>query len=65
MRRIVTGPAGTLAAYSGAFVAYVVLGLVTRNWVLNWVVGPLFPVLALYVAPRAVSAVRRPAEHPG
>jgi hypothetical protein len=65
VRPRVAGPAGTLVAYSGAFVAYVVLGLVTRNWVLNWVVGPLFPVLVLYVAPHAVATIWRPVEHPG
>lgn len=30
---------------------YVVLGFFLKTWVLNWIVGPLFPLLALYVLP--------------
>lgn len=40
-------------------VAYVALGLLTRSVVLNWVVGPLFPLVALYVLPRAVGGLVR------
>ena len=46
------------AAYATAFIVYVALGLLTRNWVLNWVVGPLFPVLALYALPRGAAMIR-------
>jgi hypothetical protein len=33
---------------------YVALGLVFRSAVLNWIVGPLFPLVFLYLLPRAV-----------
>jgi len=38
--------------YVLAFVVYLVLGVLTRSVVLNWIVGPLFPLLALYVVPK-------------
>jgi hypothetical protein len=40
--------------YVLAFVVYVALGVLTRSVVLNWIVGPLFLLLALYVVPRLV-----------
>ncbi len=45
--------------YAAALAAYVVLGVLTKSVVLNWVVGPLFPLLVLYLLPRGVSALRR------
>ena len=45
--------------YVVAFVGYVVLGLLTRSVVLNWIVGPLFPLLVLYVVPRLVEGLVR------
>ncbi len=43
-----------MAAFVGALVVYVALGLVVKSTVLNWIVGPLFPVLVLYVIPHAI-----------
>jgi hypothetical protein len=47
------------AAYVVALASYVALGYVFRSVVLNWIVGPLFLVLVLYVAPRALTAAGR------
>ena len=44
-------------AYAVALVAYVALGLVVTVGVLNWVVGPLFPFVVLYVVPRGARAL--------
>lgn len=33
---------------------YVALGLVVKSAVLNWIVGPLFPLVFLYLVPRWV-----------
>jgi hypothetical protein len=56
------GRSDTLACSSAALVAtvvaYVLLGLVAREAVLNWVVGPLFPLVVLYVAPKVAAHVR-------
>lgn len=41
-------------AYAVLLVVYVGLGLAAGTLVLNWIVGPLFPVLALHVTPRLV-----------
>jgi len=57
MRRPVAGSKQPVASYAAVFAGYVALGLVTRNWVLNWVVGPLFPLLVLHVVPRGLSIV--------
>ena len=35
------------------------LGLLTKTVVLNWVVGPLYLVLVLWVLPQGVRALRR------
>ena len=48
------GPGPGPWLYVVAFLAYVALGLLTGSVVLNWIVGPLFPLLALYLVPRAV-----------
>lgn len=37
-----------------ALVAYIALGLVVKSVVLNWIVGPLFPLVALYLVPRVL-----------
>ena len=41
-------------AYLVALAVYVALGLVARSLVLNWIVGPLFPMLVLYLIPRTM-----------
>lgn len=38
-------------------VVYVALGFVLKTWVLNWIIGPLFPLLALYVVPTALRRI--------
>ncbi len=43
-----------VAAYVVAFAGYVALGLLTKSWVLNWIVGPLFLVIVLHVVPKAL-----------
>lgn len=45
-------------AYVAALVSYVVLGLVVKSVVLNWIVGPLFLLITLYLLPRAVRRLR-------
>ncbi len=46
------------AAYVAAFVAYVALGLLTKSWVLNWIVGPLFLLVVLFLFPRGLRRLR-------
>jgi hypothetical protein len=41
-------------AWAAAFVAYVALGYWTKGLVLNWIVGPLFPLFVLVLIPRAL-----------
>lgn len=48
----VWGPGPAPWRYVLVFVVYVGLGVLTRSVVLNWIVGPLFPLLALYVVPK-------------
>lgn len=48
-----------VAAYVGAFVVYVVLGYLFKSLLLNWIVGPLFLLIVLYLLPRAVRLGRR------
>ena len=43
-----------LLAYVAALVLYIALGFFFRSVVLNWIVGPLFPLLGLYLLPRLV-----------
>jgi hypothetical protein len=38
--------------YAPVLVAYIGLGLLLKSVVLNGIVGPLFPLLVLYVVPR-------------
>jgi hypothetical protein len=46
------------AAYVVAFVVYVALGFFLKSVVLNWIVGPTFLLLVLYVVPKAFGRVR-------
>lgn len=55
----VWGPGPRPWLYVVAFLVYLALGLLTRSVVLNWIVGPLFPLIALYLVPRAVTALVR------
>lgn len=49
-------------AYGVLLVVYVALGVVLKSVVLNWIVGPLFPVVLLAVVPRLLG---RPAVSAG
>ena len=49
-------------AYLVALGLYVLLGLVFKSAVLNWVVGPLFPLAVLYLLP---NLLRRKGIRPG
>ncbi|HET9443540.1 MAG TPA: hypothetical protein VFO65_09465 [Acidimicrobiales bacterium] len=40
--------------YAVAVLVYVPLGVLLKAVVLNWIVGPLFPVLVVYVIPALV-----------
>ena len=46
------------AAYVAAFVVYVALGYYLKSAVLNWIVGPTFLLLVLYLLPKALGRVR-------
>ena len=48
-----------LVRYSVALCLYVALGLALKVVVLNWIIGPLFPLVALELVPRATRRVRR------
>ena len=48
----------TAALYAVTLVAYIAIGYLTKSVVLNWVVGPLFPLLVLYLLPRVADMVR-------
>ena len=43
-----------VVAYVAAFVVYVALGVVLKSAVLNWIVGPVFLVVVLYLVPKVV-----------
>ncbi len=47
-----------LALYVAAAVTYVGFGMF-HKFLLNWIIGPLFPVFVLYVVPTAVRALVR------
>lgn len=49
----------TFLQYAAAFTAYVVLGMLTKSFVLNWIVGPLWLVLVLHVLPRSLRRLSR------
>ena len=40
--------------YLGALLVYIPLGFFTQMVVLNWIIGPLFPLLLLYLGPTLV-----------
>jgi hypothetical protein len=42
--------------FAVALVAYVILGVTLKSFFLNWIIGPLFLLLALDVLPRAFGA---------
>ena len=42
-------------AWAAAFVVYVALGYWTKGLVLNWIIGPLFPLFVLILIPQALS----------
>lgn len=46
--------------YVAAFVAYVVLGVAFKSVFLNWIVGPLFPLVVLHLLPRLLRGLRPP-----
>jgi hypothetical protein len=49
------------AAVTLAFtlIFYVALGVSGKTFVLNWIIGPLFPFIVLYVIPRTYRRVTR------
>lgn len=49
-----------LAWYGVALILYIVAGFYTKSVVLNWIVGPLFPLVALYLVPRLFRRRKRP-----
>lgn len=44
--------------YLAALIGYVAIGYATQSVVLNWIVGPLFPFIVLYLGPTLVTRVR-------
>lgn len=46
-------------AFAAALVIYIALGVTVKSVVLNWIVGPLFPVVVLYAVPAALRRARR------
>jgi hypothetical protein len=53
-----------IAWYGVALVLYIVAGYFMKSAVLNWIVGPLFPLVVLYFVPRLLRRQKRaePAE---
>lgn len=49
-----------LAWYAAALAVYIGAGFFLKSVLLNWVVGPLFPLVALYLVPRLVRKVTKP-----
>ena len=41
-------------AWGVLLAVYVTLGIVVKSVVLNWIVGPLFPLVFLYLVPRVM-----------
>jgi hypothetical protein len=58
MQRRATEASGELTLYGLAAVVYVALGVRFGGLVLNWVVGPTFPFLVVYVLPLWVRRLR-------
>jgi hypothetical protein len=54
------GPGPRPWAYLAALLVYVALGLLVRTFVLNWIIGPLFLLLTLYLLPLAFRKSVRP-----
>ena len=52
-------PPWLIPAYVTILVAYVALGLWLTSYVLNWIVGPLFPLVIIELLPRATRSVVR------
>ncbi len=52
-----------VAAYLLALAVYIVLGYFLRSVVLNWIIGPVFLLIALYLLPRLVRS--SPSKHAG
>lgn len=48
-----------LAWYAAALVVYVVAGYFLKTWLLNWIVGPLFLLIVLYLVPTGISRLLR------
>lgn len=48
-----------VVAFTAALVIYIVLGVALKSVVLNWIVGPLFPMVLLYAVPAGLRRVRR------
>lgn len=46
------------AAWAVLLAVYIALGVTVKSVVLNWIVGPLFPLVFLHLVPRAFT--RRP-----
>ena len=51
------------AAYLATLVVYIGLGYAVKSVVLNWIVGPLFLLFALYLLPRLLGSPR--SKNPG
>ena len=47
-----------LGWYVVALVVYVVGGYFLKSWLLNWIIGPLFLLIALYLVPTWVRRLR-------
>ncbi len=50
-------------AYVATLVTYVALGFFLKSVVLNWIVGPLVPLIVLYLVPRLLRS--RASTRPG
>jgi len=52
-----------LGWYVVALVVYVVAGYFLKSWLLNWIIGPLFPLITLYLVPTWVRWVTTIGRH--
>jgi hypothetical protein len=48
----------SIGAHVAALVVYIVLGYFLKSIVLNWIVGPLFLLVVLYLVPRVFEKLR-------
>ena len=53
MRASTDGARSFWIQHSVALVFYVALGLFLKSVVINWIAGPLFPLIVLHLIPRA------------